>query len=294
MGVASVAQRIEVTGAQGIRLTAWEFGDSHKAGQDPPRRRPGVLLLHGLMGRASTWGSTARWLLPRFRVIGLDQRGHGSSDKPDGPYTRAAYIADAAAAIEQLDLAPAVIIGHAMGALNAWQLAARRPELVSAIVSCDMRASAVGEASLREHAQWFDSWPLPFESLAAARRFFAEDDPSLARPRSARGDFFLELLCERDDGYWPIFSFDHMLGSLENLMYDAYWDELALVSCPTLVVRGLDGALGRAEAQEMVRVLPRGHYAEVPDAGHIVHYDQPETWRSVVELFLSTIGPTSD
>ena len=58
-------------------------------------------------------------------------------------------------------------------------------------------------------------------------------------------------------------------------MYDAHWEELAQVRCPALVVRGLDGELGRAEAQEMVRVLPRGQYAEVADAGHLVHYDQP-------------------
>jgi pimeloyl-ACP methyl ester carboxylesterase len=61
------------------------------------------------------------------------------------------------------------------------------------------------------------------------------------------------------------------------------------VQCPTLVVRGLDGELGRAEAQEMVRVLPRGEYAEVSDAGHLVHYDQPEGWRGAIEPFLDAV-----
>ncbi|WP_398653101.1 alpha/beta fold hydrolase [Streptomyces griseus] len=80
------------------------------------------------MGRASHWAGTARWLAERHRAVALDQRGHGQSAKPaDGPYTREVFVADAVAAIEQLGLGPAVLVGHAMGALTAWQLAAARP-----------------------------------------------------------------------------------------------------------------------------------------------------------------------
>ncbi|MCZ9341491.1 alpha/beta hydrolase, partial [Streptomyces sp. TRM76130] len=76
-----MARRIDVTGAGGVRLAAWEFGDPPKTDQtaDQPADReadqaanpatgqatapagaPGVLLLHGLMGRASHWAATAR------------------------------------------------------------------------------------------------------------------------------------------------------------------------------------------------------------------------------------------
>src|SRR3954451_17674709 len=94
-GTRTMARRIDVTGAGGVRLAAWEFGDPPKT--DPPtagspkadpadgappygttgERAPGVLLLHGLMGRASHWASTARWLSERHRAVALDQRGHG-------------------------------------------------------------------------------------------------------------------------------------------------------------------------------------------------------------------------
>ena len=74
-----MARRIEVTGAGGVHLAAWEFGDPPKK-DDPDRPSPGVLLLHGLMGRASHWASTARWLSGRHRAVALDQRGHGQSD----------------------------------------------------------------------------------------------------------------------------------------------------------------------------------------------------------------------
>ncbi|WP_330349158.1 alpha/beta fold hydrolase [Streptomyces sp. NBC_00582] len=320
-----MARRIDVTGAGGVRLAAWEFGDPPKG--DPPRsgtdamipaqstgerdghvvpgappgsvngsgteRTPGVLLLHGLMGRASHWASTARWLSERHRAVALDQRGHGQSEKPpEAAFTREAYVEDAEAALEQLGLAPAVLVGHAMGALTAWQLAAKRPDLVRGVIICDMRASALGSASQREWADWFKSWPLPFATLADVRKWFGEDDPWVERPNPSRGEFYAEVMQESPDGWRPVFEPEQMLKSRETWVYDAHWEELTQVRCPALVVRGLDGELGRAEAQEMVRVLPHGEYAEVADAGHLVHYDQPEAWRAAIEPFLDAVLTT--
>ncbi len=306
-----MVRRINVTGAGGLRLAAWEFGDPPKRGADsivarrraaaeeppgsggPPggglQNRPGVLLLHGLMGRASHWATTARWLSARSRAIALDQRGHGRSDKPaDGPFDRDAYVADAEAVIEQLDLAPVVLVGHSMGALTAWQLAARRPDLVRGLLICDMRASALGAASQREWEEWFRSWPVPFATLADVRKWFGEDDPVLERPRPARGEFYAEVMAERADGWRPVFSRRQMLRARETWVHDAHWEELALVRCPTLVIRGIDGELGRAEAQEMVRVLPRGGYAEL-DAGHLLHLEDPDAFHRAVEPFLEDV-----
>ncbi|MEC4016812.1 alpha/beta fold hydrolase [Streptomyces sp. H27-D2] len=286
-----MVRRIDVTGADGVRLVAWEFADPPKDGREG-ERAPGILLLHGLMGRASHWSGTARWLGARHRAVALDQRGHGRSDKPaDGPFDRDAYVADAEAAVEQLGAAPVTLIGHAMGALTAWQLAARRPDLVQALIICDMRASALGAASQREWADWFKSWPVPFATLADVRKWFGEDDPTLERPRPARGEFYAEVMAERADGWRPVFSRRQMLMARETWVHDAHWEELAQVSCPTLVVRGLDGELGRAEAQEMVRVLPQGVYAEVSDASHLVPWDQPDGWREAVEPFLEGVLP---
>ncbi|MFE7750389.1 alpha/beta fold hydrolase [Streptomyces sp. NPDC057428] len=285
-----MVRRIDVTGTDGVRLAAWEFADKPKGGAEAAHGA-GILMLHGLMGRAAHWASTARWLSERHRPVGLDQRGHGRSEKPaEGPYTRDAYVADAEAAIEQLGLAPVTLIGHSMGALTAWQLAAKRPDLVKALIICDMRASALGAASQREWEDWFNSWPLPFGSLAEVRKWFGEDDPWVERPTPSRGEFFAEVMAESQDGWRPVFSREQMLTSRATWVYDAHWEELAQVCCPTLVLRGIDGELGRAEAQEMVRVLPRGQYAEVADAGHLVHYDRPEGWRSAVEPFLEQLA----
>jgi pimeloyl-ACP methyl ester carboxylesterase len=285
-----MVRRVSVTGHGGVRLAAWEFGEPAKVPEREPEGegRPGVLLLHGLMGRAAHWADTARWLSGRHRAVSLDQRGHGRSDKPAaGPFDRNAFVADAEAAVERLGLAPVTLIGHAMGALTAWQLAARRPELVRAVVICDMRASALGVDTQREWEAWFDSWPLPFATLADVRRWFGEEDPTLDRPRPARGEFFAEVMAEGEDGWRPAFSRQQMLAAREGWVHDAHWEELGQVRCPVLVVRGIDGELGRAEAHEMVRVLPHGEYADIPDAGHLAHLERPGDWRELVGAFLT-------
>ena len=277
-------KRYGVTGAGGLRLAAWEYAES--GGGASGEAGPAVLMLHGLLGRASHWAPTARRLAPCHRAVALDQRGHGRSAKPEGPYSPEAYAQDAIAAIEQLGLAPVILVGHSMGALTAWQCAARRPDLVAAVVICDMRASALGGAGQREWADWLGSWPLPFATLGDVRRWFGADDPWADPPNPVRGDFFAEVMAEGEDGWRPLHAPEHLLRSRDPWIRDAHWDELARVRCPALVVRGVDGELGCAEAQEMVRVLPRGQYAEIADAGHLVPWDQPDAWHEAVERFV--------
>jgi pimeloyl-ACP methyl ester carboxylesterase len=277
-----MVRRIDVTGAGGVRLAAWEYESAGSGGQSP-----GVLLLHGLLGRASHWAGSAGWLAERHRVIALDQRGHGASERPAGRYARADYVGDVRAVVEGLGLAPAVLIGHGLGALTAWQFAALHPESVRALVISDMRASALGRLAQREWVDWLRGWPLPFATLAEAEKWFAEGDPWLERPNAARGAYYTEALERVADGWRPVYEPEDMITSREAWVHDSHWDELAQVACPTLVLRGTEGELGRAEAQEMVRVLPRGEYAELKGVGHLAHFERQEEWRRAVEPFLA-------
>ncbi len=80
-----------------------------------------------------------------------------------------------------------------------------------------------------------------------------------------------------------------MLKSRQTWVYDAHWEELAQVQCPALVV-GAWTAARPGRGPEMVHVLPhRAGCAEVADAGHLVHYDQPEAWRAAIEPFLDGV-----
>ncbi len=257
---------------QGVRLAYVDFGGTG----------PGLLMLHGLMGRATTWYQTAEWLTPHFHVVGLDQRGHGLTDKPDHAYTRDDYVGDAIAAIEGLGLGPAVLIGHSMGALNSWATAAKRPDLVRGLVIEEMGAATSTRDSRAFFGGWFAGWPVPFPSLAAVRAFFGAQRPSYA-------DYFIEVMTETADGYRPLLEFEHMLQSCDGWQHQDWWAELEAVRCPTLVVKGADSPEPREELREMARRLPDGRYAEVAGAGHVIHYDQPQGRRAAVEPFLLSL-----
>jgi pimeloyl-ACP methyl ester carboxylesterase len=275
------ATRGRVAGYGGAELAVVDFGGTG----------PGILLVHGMMGRATTWHSTAQWLTDLGHVVGYDARGHGLSDAPEGPYDRAAHIGDAAAVIEALGLGPAVVIGHSMGALTAWQLAGARPDLVRSIVVGDM-AAVVPDVQDR-WAAWLNDWPVPFDSLAAVRAYFASDhfgaykvgDHS-ERTHPAEGDYFVEVFREGPDGYWPLARTDAVLACREHWNNRDHTGELDAVHCPALVVAGEYSYFPVAGARRMGARLPHGSFAEIPGAGHVVHYDDPQAWRAAVEPFV--------
>src|SRR2546430_3108546 len=77
---------------------------------------PALVMLHGVTGHARTWGEEAAALATRYRVLALDQRGHGDSDPAtDCDYTLAAMSADLRALADALELARVSIVGVVMG-----------------------------------------------------------------------------------------------------------------------------------------------------------------------------------
>ncbi|MFD7919065.1 alpha/beta fold hydrolase [Streptomyces sp. NPDC059740] len=274
-------RRIEVIGHGGVRLSALTWGGG-------PDDQPGaVLLLHDLLGCAAQWEDTARRLAGTRRVLALDQRGHGRSGPPaDGREDRAACVDDVLAVVDALGSPHVTLVGHGTGAVTAWQVAGARPEAVGGLVVCDARAAAWGGGAQRDWYDWCRSWPVPFGSREEARRWYATEDPTLRAASPGRGAALATALVAGEGGLVPALTGRRPAAVRESWTRDAHWDELARVCCPTLVVRGPEGELGRAEAQEMVRVLPRGAYAEIADTGHWLPWERPEAWTAAVRSFL--------
>ncbi len=166
-----------------------------------------------------------------------------------------------------------------MGALNAWVLAARYPDLVRGVVLAEMSPTAASCNAEIEFRQWLDTWPIPFSTFADLQTFFDNQRPCLA-------DYFGEVMVEEPNGWRPVFQFEHMLQSLTDWSTHNYGHELEAVQCPALVVRGTESHVPQSELQEMARRLSRGRYIEVAGASHVIHYDQPMGWRTAIEPFL--------
>lgn len=236
---------------------------------------PGIVLLHGLMGRATTWWRTARWLREYGRVVGLDARAHGRNPHRSGCDTEQ-FAADVADRIRELDLGPSVVIGHSMGGLHAVALAAGHPGLVRGIVVEDMAPDHRGR-TVDVWRPYFASWPDAFESLAHVRDFFG-----------AAGEYFVECVEERDDGYHVLADLEELFGIAAEWGTRDYWDLVDRVRVPVLAIEAGDTAMPPGQMAEMAR-RTAGQFVKVAGAGHIVHDDAPEEYRGAVEAFLSRL-----
>jgi pimeloyl-ACP methyl ester carboxylesterase len=105
--------------------------------EDRGAGKPAFVFIHGWTCDRSFFAPQAEHFARRHRVVSVDLRGHGESDKPRGPYPVAAYADDIAYIIEQLGLGKSVAVGHSMGGVTVLQLAAAHPESVAAIVMVD-------------------------------------------------------------------------------------------------------------------------------------------------------------
>jgi pimeloyl-ACP methyl ester carboxylesterase len=93
-----------------------------------------LVLVHGSWGDHHIWDGIVPALARSFRVLSYDRRGHSRSERPAGQGSVLEDVADLAALIEQLHLAPAHILGNSFGAVIALRLAATRPELFRSLL----------------------------------------------------------------------------------------------------------------------------------------------------------------
>lgn len=253
--------------SDGLDLAVVEFGGSG----DP------IVLLHGLMGRATTWWRVAQWLTAHGRVLGLDSRGHGRSGA-SGPWTTERMAADV---IELLDdVGPAVVVGHSMGGLHGLVAAARRPDLVRALVVEDMGVDFRGRDAGAVRA-WFGAMPQPFPSLAAVREAFGW-------PRPEFGEYMAECVEERADGYHLLALVEHTVEIAAKWAERDHWEAVDALRCPVLFVEAEESVAPTGQMAQMAARVAGAAHVLVPGTGHLVHAGAPANYHPILESFVTT------
>ncbi len=253
--------------ANGVRLYYEERG----AG-DP------ILGIHGGGSTALLWEHAAERLAQLGRTIAYDRRGCTRSERPQPYHTSVAeQAADAAALLEALDAAPAVVIGRSYGGAVALELALRRPQLVRALALLEADALGLSRTGL----EW---------TRAVAERLHA------VAARDGVDAVYEALIDEvAGDGVWETFP-----EALQQTLTDngpallaelAYVDEplpdaaaLATIHHPALVVAATESpAPMREMSEELARALPNARLSMV-GGGHLIDPAAPEVLAFVREL----------
>ncbi len=104
-----------------------------------------LVCLHGLASQAHIWDLLAPQLIDSFRVVAIDQRGHGLSDKPDSGYDFATITSDLDAILKARKIDRAVLAGHSWGGNVALQYAVDQPDRVNGLILIDGGFLQVGD-----------------------------------------------------------------------------------------------------------------------------------------------------
>jgi esterase len=232
-----------------------------------------VLCIHGTGSSSELWADAAARLAERGRAIVYDRRGFGRSERPDPLVMDVALHADdAAALLDALDAAPAVVIGRSQGGEVALDLALRRTASVRALVLLEG-----GGLLLSERTR---AWLAELDGLVLSAH---EDAAAETMLRAALGDEGWDSLPDPvrrifvDNG--PAIAAEHRGGYLHVTR-----EELGGLSLPTLVVAAEDSPPELAEPSEIVAAaMPSARVARVP-GGHLIDPALPVVLAFVAEV----------
>jgi pimeloyl-ACP methyl ester carboxylesterase len=228
-----------------------------------------LIALHAHWMEGATFEPLAAALAPFWRVIALDQRGHGYSDHPQ-TYTRDDYLGDLSALFQHLKIKePLVLLGNSLGGVNAYQFAARHPELVKAMIIEDIGVEIEVDVNF---------------SLAWAGTFKTKEE--LAQNVGPRFAPYLEDSFRHTETGWRLaFNPSDMVTS-NKLVAGNHWQDWLASDCPALLIRGKDSRLTtQAHFEEMAKQRLNTTLCTL-EGGHVVHIDNFKGFMEQVNKFL--------
>jgi pimeloyl-ACP methyl ester carboxylesterase len=246
----------------GRRLSYLDFGG---------RGRP-LLALHGHLDQGMMWSGLAAELGPDWRVIAPDQRGHGESDRAAN-YSREGYVADLAASLEHLNVGPVVVLGHSLGGLNAYQLAARHPNLVRALVIEEIGAVVSGPSHL---------------DFLLTSPYEAATHDELVAGLGAAGPMFADRLRQLPDGTWRLPFHPQDMVESERSNWGDHWADWLATGIPALLLVGENSPITMGQAHEMAERRPNTRLVTL-HGDHFVHVQDPAGFTGAIQDFLGTL-----
>jgi pimeloyl-ACP methyl ester carboxylesterase len=241
---------------------------------------PAVLFLHAFPLGQFMWEEEAEALSGGHRVVRFDARGFGSTPPGDEPLTMDRIADDAAALMDHLEIATAVVAGCSMGGYAAFAFVRRHPGRLAGLVLQDTRAGAdTGEARASRAA--LAARVLEEGAAAAADAFL----PRLVGETTKRENpALVARLRERILATSPRGIAEALAGL--GARADS-GDTLGQVRVPTLVVVGEEDELTPpAEAEAMATAIAGSRLEVIPAAGHLSNLENPAAYRSALAHLL--------
>ena len=262
---------------------------------------PKVVLLHGWMDVSASFQFMVDALRAPWDVYAPDWRGYGLTDwgKADC-YWFPDYIADLDALLEHVEPAgPVNLVGHSLGGNVAALYAGVRPGRIARFVNLEGfgMAATHAEQAPKRYARWLEELRDPprlrsYENFSALAERLQQGNKRLSRERA---EFLARHWGQEAPGQGVLLRGDPAHKIVNPVLYRyeevrACWRE---VRAPVLWVEGSESEtpnrlhLNAAQIAERRAAFADVKAVTVPDAGHMLHHDQPEAVARLIEEFLA-------
>lgn len=247
---------------------------------DTARAAPPLVFIHGLGSSGRDWAPQVEALDPTFRVLTCDLRGHGHTDKPDGPYSIAQMARDVAVWLRKVDAAPAHLVGLSMGGMVTYDLLAHTP----AVARSATIINSVPGAELSGLGDYAFYWSrrgavqalgLRRAGRILARKLFVKPSQETLRTQ------FVARWAENDKAAY--------LASIDGIVGWSVEDRLPDIAHPVLVLASNDDYTPVSAKRKHVRAMPNARLAVVADARHALPVERPDVVNALIRAFVERV-----
>lgn len=284
------AQRYTITEEVGVLHRTLNVGGTTIAYEERGNGHP-VVLIHGFGANSYTWRKVAAALADEYRLIAIDLKGFGKSDKPrDARYSLddQALILDRF--ISQLDIPKVTLVGHSFGGAVALRTASldidAQHDRIDALVLIDTMALPQKLPSFVRHLRipFLSSLALAilpprFMSKAVLKDVFYRTD----RIPDDLVDAYASCLCQADARYALITTARQIVPASP----EKYLAQLPRITMPTLIIWGIhDTIIPVASSRKLVTIIPNAELELLEDCGHAPQEEMPDKTARLISDFL--------
>lgn len=251
---------------------------------------PVIVFLHGFTGSTATWHEVMAQLKGRFQLIAIDLTGHGKTSIPVevSRYRMEEQLADLESVFTYLDLTDFTLVGYSMGGRVALAYTIEYPERVHSLIleSASPGLKTAAERGTRKEADAKLAGRIETEGMEKFVDFWEniplfESQKKLAWEQ--RQKVREERLRQNQVG---------LANSLKGIgtgSQPSYWDDLATINVPVLLLTGeLDGKFVDI-SREMKEKMPNATHCTTKNVGHAIHVENPVLFATMVEEHLNTL-----
>lgn len=252
------------------------------------RQGPGsdipLVFLHGFTDSCRSFSRVFEVLPKDAHAIAVSLRGHGGSDRPEGPYDIATMARDVAELLDLLGQQKIILVGHCMGGFITQRFALDFPQRLDRLILIDSFPTMIGNADvagLVDEVAGFADGPVDPDFVRAFQ------ESTVARPvPSAFMDMIVGESLKLPGQTWRAVLSAHAPEDLTGA--------LPRIAAPTLVICGEEDALfGLAYQQALLAGLPNASLEMLPGVGHSPHWEEPEVVAELIAGFANPAAPKS-